>query len=448
MPTLKELKEKRQKLLTDAHATRTKAETEKRDITKDEMSAAMKMLDDAEEVRKEIDAMETREANELRLKNAGEEIERELRGRSNRQTDPDAPTNEGNDNPNTSAHGTREYRSALNAWYRGGTESLSPEQRSTLQRGARPWGEPGERASASSAEQRNLQSGVNAQGGFLVAPNFSADIQRAQQAFMGIEVAGAQVLPTDTGAALPFPTNNDTANRSRIVAETGVINTNATTTFGQVSIPVYMYTTDYVLVSLQMLADAAFPVEQFIQNMIAERQGRGLNADFTNGTGTNEPYGFARYLLDTAAARINTTAAATLAADDFIKLQHAVDPAYRNNPRCKYLFADLILQAIRLMKDSQGRYLFQDARDGAPSTVAGKPYEICTEMSGTVATGNVVAAFGDPATFKIRRVNDMLIQRDPYSFMRNGQVGFVMLQRHGGGYVNPGNYPLKGLRVA
>ena len=133
---------------------------------------------------------------------------------------------------------------------------------------------------------------------------------------------------------------------------------------------------------------------------------RKANSWLTIGTGASQPQG-----IVTAASNGKTAASATaIASDELIDLQHSVNAAYRRSPKCRWMFADTTLQAIRKLKDGQGNYLFQmgDIRVGAPDTLLGKPFSINDDVP-AIATGNRSIVFGDFSRFYVRRVGSPLI---------------------------------------
>jgi HK97 family phage major capsid protein len=100
----------------------------------------------------------------------------------------------------------------------------------------------------------------------------------------------ATVIRTDTGAALPIPTSDDTSNKGAILGE----NTAASevdVSFGQLVLDAYKYSSKYVLVSVEFLQDSSINVAEFIGKALGERIGRIQNDHFTTGTGSSQPNG-------------------------------------------------------------------------------------------------------------------------------------------------------------
>lgn len=441
--TLKELREKRAKLLKDVEDIRTKYGKDGTPFPKEEFQKCRKMLDEAEECRSKIVELDDVERLDRELKEAQEE-QRSTRGR---RTDPPAPGREAGDggggDESRSEKARKTYAEAFRTWTRN-PNRLTEEQRSLLDRGYQTV--EGQVLGADGFEQRDMAVGTGVAGGFTVAPLFQAQMSSAMKAFQGVREAGAENYPTSTGASLPFPTDDDTANAATIVTEAGAVGA-SDANVGQVSIDTYMYSTGIVKVSLQLLQDSAFDIEGWLAGKFAERMGRGTNIHFTTGTGTGQPRGIVT-AMGTSGAGIGLTTAANnaITADEIIRLQHAVDPAYR--ARARYAMSDGVLLIARLLKDSQNRYLFVDAREGAPASLAGKPVSLFTEMTATVTASTNVMLYGDFSHYKTREVlGSVIVARLDQLYMANGQIGFVALGRFGGNFVNPGNFPVKALRT-
>ena len=98
---------------------------------------------------------------------------------------------------------------------------------------------------------------------------------------------------------------------------------------------------------------------------------------------------------------------ASILPDEIISLIHSVDPAYRKDPSFGIMFHDQILAVVRKLKDSVGRYLFEEGQNGAPDKAKGAPITINQNMPSTLASGNKTMLCGAFSKFKIRYVNQI-----------------------------------------
>lgn len=269
--------------------------------------------------------------------------------------------------------------------------------------------------------------GTSSAGGYLVPQGFRQTIVEKMKAYGAVSQV-ATVLDTNTGNALPWPTNDDTGNVGALLAE----NTAASEqdfTFGTAQLGAYKYTSKLVRVSLEFLQDVDWlDAEAFIQRKFAERLGRIHNAHFTTGTGSSQPQG----IVTGAVSGVTAAAVAAFTADELIDLQHSVDPAYRNE-RSQFMLSDTALKQARKLKDSQNRYLFQTNTSGdTPSLLAGSPYVVNQDMA-VPATGVKSVLYGDfEAGYVIRMVRSFELIRLEERYAEFGQVGFIGFDRADG----------------
>ena len=159
--------------------------------------------------------------------------------------------------------------------------------------------------------------GTGAAGGFTVAPEFRDKLVETQK-WYGPMLQEAEVIYTDTGAQLPWPTNDDTGNVGAILAENTQV-TEQDVVFGQAALDAYMYTSKLVRVSYQLLQDSAFDINTWLPKKLGQRLGRILNQHFTTGTGTNQPDGIV------TSATVGVTGTGSFATTGGISFDNAID---------------------------------------------------------------------------------------------------------------------------
>jgi HK97 family phage major capsid protein len=272
--------------------------------------------------------------------------------------------------------------------------------------------------------------GTTTAGGFLVPEGFSYELDVALKAYGGVRSV-ARVIPTSTGNDIPFPNMNDTGNAGRLLTENTQI-TETAIVFGSTTLKSYMFSSDLVLVSAQLMQDSAINVEQIIAEIFAERIGRITNTYYTTGTGTNEPMG-----VVTAAATtgVSNAAAAAISFDDIINLKYGLDPAYRN--KATFMLNDSTEKAI--VKLSIGtdydQPLWQASyREGQPDTILGHKYVVNQAMASIGASAKSML-FGDFSKYIVRDVSGVLFNRMAERYADYFQVGFVMGKRESGHYI-------------
>ncbi len=125
-------------------------------------------------------------------------------------------------------------------------------------------------------------------------------------------------------------------------------------------------------------------------------------------------------------------------------MEHTIDPSRRNLPGVGYMFHDSILQALRKLKDGEGRYLWQaGANSGAPDTLNTRPYTINQDMASSLVTTAISMLFGQLTMYKIRQVNVIRLYRLVERHRENDQDAFLAFIRGDGNLLDSGDNPVK-----
>ncbi len=289
-------------------------------------------------------------------------------------------------------------------------------------------------------ESRDMGVSTSAGGGVTVAPEFVRNLERALKAFNGPRQV-ADVMRTSTGALMPWPTMDDTSNEGEMVGENTAVST-LDAALASVNFSAYKFGSKAILVSYELLNDSAFNFATVIAELCGERIGRIQARKFTVGTGSGEPQG----IVTGAAAGVTAGSPTGIAVADLVKLKHSVDPAYRDNPACRFMFHDQILAAITLLTDGQGRPIFVESfREGSPDTVLKKPVVINQYMPSVIAASAVSVLFGDMSKFKVRDVGTLRFRRLDERYAEKDQTGFVAFLRSDSRVLNAGQGPIKKL---
>jgi HK97 family phage major capsid protein len=312
------------------------------------------------------------------------------------------------------------YAEAFEIFVRNGLAEMDQTHRAALKGGFKAY-DPKEVKNAAGI-------GTASAGGYLVPPEFRRQVVERMKAF-GAVAEVAEVIETETGATLPWPTNDDTGNVGSLLAE----NTAATEqdfVFGTAQVGAYKYTTKIVRASLEFLQDVDWiDAERWIARKFAERLARIHNIHYTTGTGSSQPLG----IVTGATVGVTAASATAITADEFIDLQHSVDPAYRNE-RAKFMLTDAALKGARKLKyTGSGEYIFQPSvTAGVPSLIAGAGYVVNQDMA-VPATGVKSVLFGDFETaYLVRRVKALELMQLRERYAEFGQVGFIGFDREDG----------------
>lgn len=265
-------------------------------------------------------------------------------------------------------------------------------------------------------EKRSLTVGTNSAGGYGVQNERMGNLVEVMKWFSNVRQY-ADVIQTATGATFPVPVVTDTANSASTTSEEGAVATNVDPTFSQITLSSYKYISPTVLVSIELERDSSFDIVSWLTRALGMRLARKLNSAYTVGTGSSQPQGFV------TGAGTGKTAAATNAVtfDEVIDLMHSLDIAYR--PGAIFQAHDNIIAAIRKLKDSQNRYLWEPSLQvGVPDRLLGYSCIANNDMASSLATGNKVLNFGN--------LREGFIVRDIGSpgFVRLGELYAATLQ--------------------
>ncbi len=284
-------------------------------------------------------------------------------------------------------------------------------------------------------------------GGYTVAPDtsFYGKVQEALLNMGGVIQAPVTVLNTATGADLPIPTDDDTSNTGALVAEEGSHASGTVVTLGQTTLHAYLFSSKIVKVSWQLLQDSEVNWEGFLATKFGQRLARIKNTYFTTGTGSSQPQGV--QYASTTGRTCATGSATSFTADDLVRLKYSVDVAYRN-ANSRWMFTDATQLIIALIKDGDGQYIWrQGLTEGSPDRLLGDRIVINSAMPGGTARLKPVL-FGDFAAYFVRNVRGIQVVRLNELYAANGQVGFMAFERADGALIDAGTHPVKGLVMA
>lgn len=348
-----------------------------------------------------------------------------------------------------------QYRPAFMNYLRHGRAELSTEERSVLR-----WDR------AESRDMTTVSGGENfPTGGALVPVGFADEIESALK-YYGPMLSGdgsgrdglPTILDTETGAPLPWPTDNDTTVVGERIAENTTVGAPADVSLGLVNFGAYKYSSKIVKVSIEVLQDSKFPLDTYLGDKLGQRVARVVNTEMTVGTGSGDemPQGIV------AGATLGATAIGafsndgvgglnTIGSDDLISLEHSVDVAYRRNAR--WMMHDTVLAHLKKLKDKQGRPIWQPGLiAGAPDTILGYQYAVNNDMD-QLQTGpnspvvvRKTLLFGALSKYTVRRVRSFSVLRLSERYADYGQVAFLLFARFDGKLLDAGTHPVKYLQ--
>ena len=223
----------------------------------------------------------------------------------------------------------------------------------------------------------------------------------------------ATVINTNSGENLQIP-NQATFTQATVVGQGLSIGTSEPTFNAFTTLSSYKFAA-LAQLSRELVLDAGVDIVGFLADQFGNAFGQAIGNKVLNGTGTVEPSG----ILTAAATGVTGSTAVTGAftADNVVDLIYSLDGALRAKPSFALLANSTSIAALRKLKDSYGRYLFdiglgQDKRD----LVLGVQV-IETPSMPNPGLGNASLAAGDMKSIYMRNAGGLQVDRsDDYAF--------------------------------
>jgi HK97 family phage major capsid protein len=241
-------------------------------------------------------------------------------------------------------------------------------------------------------------------GGYLVPLEFSSTLIELMYKLPVLR-ARATVLPMSS-ESMQVPVETATVN-ANWTAELATI-TQSDPAFGEVILNAQNLI-GISRMSRQILADSAISqnLTDWIMKRFAASIARAEDTAFMVGSGSGQPKGLRQY-AGTMAHTI-AQAGARLSGDDLINLYHALPYQYRAMGNPVWIINDATLAVIRRLKDSTGRYLYEEGygqvltTEGTTPTLLGKPVLVQNDLPTNLGAGTNASEiyFGDMSYYLI-----------------------------------------------
>ena len=283
-------------------------------------------------------------------------------------------------------------------------------------------------------EQKGLTS--VADGGFLIAPQTADMVEHVLRSGATLRSL-AKVVNVESSAYDALVDHGDMG--FDWITEGSTSGETPAPVIDRITIPLHELSASPAA-SQRILDDAAFDIETWLAERIADRFLRAESDAFVNGDGVNKPVGFLTkpMVADSGWSWGNIGYVATGTGGDFdpndpadalVELIYALGAEYRSNGA--FVMNSKTAGEVRKMKDSQGRFLWIEGLSvEQPSRLMGYPVQIVEDMP-DIAAGSFAIAFGDFGHgYTIAERPDIRLLRDPYSARPN--VMFFATKRVGG----------------
>ena len=448
---IKELIEKRQRLHEENAALLSKAQKDGRDVLNSDEETEWQGRDTA------IEAL----SKNITMRLKQDEIEKYLTTAEERKVQP-TQVSDGTGNGTRAirslARGRNDFDMALRGWFLSGSDKpVLDAHRDAAERigldlskkilnlnlSTRPPKHLGE-VREWELEQR-AQTITTTGGGYTIPDEMMMALEKALLWFGGMRQV-ATIIRTDSGADLPIPTANDTA-QAGVILDINTQVANQDVVFGQLVLKAFKYSSKQVLVPVELMQDNAVNLPQMLGEMLGERIGRIQNTHFTTGAGTTLPFGIV------VQSTLGPTGAAGggISYANLVDLEHSVDIAYRRQGAA-FMMNDLKVAVLKKLLDGANRPIWMPAdqagmANGAPATLLGYPVFTNNDMSSAVVTGTRAVIFGALQKYLIRDVVGITLLRLDERYADFHQVAFLAFARSDGNLLNAGSNPVKHLAL-
>ena len=281
-------------------------------------------------------------------------------------------------------------------------------------------------------EKKSLSASSDPDGGYLVTHGLSDKISQYITEISPMrQLASVEEISTDS---LDIIVDSDSFGGDW-VAETATRPDTTTAQVNKKSIVAYeLYAQPKA--TQKLVDDAAIDIESWIAEKVADIFAQKENTAFISGDGSGKPKGILSYTAGTSygqVEQVNSGTSAQVTADGIAKLYYSLKGEYAKS--ATFLMNRSLVQAIRLLKDTTGQYLWQPSLAyGTPDTLFGVPVKIASDMPNAAANSLSVAVGDFKRGYKIVDRVGVRILRDP--FTDKPFVKFYTTKRVGGEVVN------------
>lgn len=267
-------------------------------------------------------------------------------------------------------------------------------------------------------ELRTATSGTATNAGNTKATLFAAEVIEAMR-FRSDFFNMARTMTTSSGEVMEWPVKNAVNPATAPVQGTvGIVAENtsipkADQSWTKTNLGAYKYGI-IVEATAEIVTDSELPILSILAADAGETLADAIMTDLMIGNGTGKPWGW----VTRASGGVNAANLAGVTFDNLIDLQYSLVKPYRRN--ASWVFADLAIPALRKLKDTQGRYIWEPSTQaGVPDLLLGKPFATDPNLA-TSGAGAKIGVYGDAKKYLIRQVKDLRIVRsDEYGFDRD-----------------------------
>jgi HK97 family phage major capsid protein len=387
--TIQELNDKRNEVLARAREINEKAEGEGRELTAEESQNFSAAMDEVNELRDKMTAMQNAEERAVKIEEAGK-FAGESRGRKTINGEIGATrTDEG-----------EVRKMAYRKFLAHGKDRLTQD------------------------ELRALQADNDAGGGYTIPDEFMPDLIKFvdDATFMP---SISTVMQTNYGASLGIPSLDTDVADADWTPEIASVS-EGTLVFGKRELSPHGLS-KLVKLSRPLIRSSAIDIEQLVLERLGYKHAVASEKAFMTGSGAQQPLGIftasdqgisTTYDISTG----NTTTSITF--DGLKEAKYDLKAAYW--PRASWIFHRNLIKQLSKLKDGEGQYIWQQSVVGGdPDMLLGFPMRVSEYAPSAPTTGEYAGILGDFSKYYIAQSLSASVQRLDELYAANNQVGFI-----------------------
>ena len=408
--TLKELLEKKAALVNQARGIMDNAEKEKRELSEDEQRQVDEIMADVNKFRDDIDKQEdilrrkewlTKEVEDLDTTRGRQtDLQRADKAQDKQSEKRTFRMRNGQDLILEGPRATRDYEANFRSYLMEG-ERTPVEIRTTLQQDS------------------------DTKGGFLVPELFAAELLMDLDNLLWMrQLCTKQTLRN--GQSIGRPSLDTDVDDPEWTSELGTGSEDTSMAFGKREMKSYPLA-KRIKVSRTLIRNSPISVEQLIRQRFAFKFGAVQENAYLNGTGANQPLGvFTASSNGISTSRDvssgNTTTEIRM--DGLKRAVYTITMQYRRN--LAWIFHRTGVQQVSLLKDGNGRYLWQDSTQvGQPDRLLTYPVYESEYAPSTFTASQYVGLLGNFAYYWVLDALDMEIQTLVELYAATNELGYI-----------------------
>jgi len=228
------------------------------------------------------------------------------------------------------------------------------------------------------AEGKALNTGTDADGGFLIPTAFTAEIQRVM-ADASMILQRARRVPITSGNEIPV-LSLLTGNSAAWVAEAGPVG-QSDPTFSEDRTKLQKLQA-YSLMSNELLEDEEVGLADFLVTLFGEDMGEKIDLQGFQGTGagvaTQQPFTGILNASGVNSVSMTGSGFSSVTFDDLEKMTTELQRSVING--AGFIMHRTILSVLRRLKDGDDNYIYAPPGGDQPATIWGWPFELNDQM--------------------------------------------------------------------